>query len=295
MKPRYLIDAEDGVRRALKQFREYDIDLSYVPTVRPAYGDHDCDDADAAVRGENPEGVFKVISENPRLSAEHWKKGYGLDVTFEAMEEFLHNQTTLLEMLSREATDSCSIRPGEIVLYRSFRKPVSRKSRNYRNYTMAHECWHLVEQEKGVFGDTPIIIEGTATYVAFFLDGKSVPKHQPNNSVDLVYRIPGRFIQDACCGLANPLQKILDKEFRSEINRHYSEYLENLPVDTILSSFKIEDPDMIRFLREQNFIPQDTTPQAILEWYRNTGGYKLASEIEGQDLSKLTEFFSQIY
>jgi hypothetical protein len=313
---KYLAVAKEGIRYALKQYAKYGVRLSYMPTVRPVYGEADnLEDIAAVWGGEEEVGeeaiqAFLSFSGNNDSAKTVWKRFYGIDVSLEALRESTDAfRSAIIEAQQKKEfylkepdldyecpVDDGYIEEGEIVLYHQFRMI---RNREARLAIMAHECWHLVEQEKGVFQETPLITEGTATYAKMLLFGDKFNRTGTEGMRGLMYNRAAVIIQNRCKDSRNPFKSMLDRGFRQEAQQEFIDYLANIPMEVYAVYFKsmelLQQMAILRAFAPELVPPKNPSLDELLGYYKRIGSHKLVRELEGQDLSKFLEWCGFIF
>lgn len=304
------------MKYALERYAAHGAALSYTPAMRPIYGDADSPDFLAGVRFEKrPLVTILNFLSSGAFTAKFWEKYYGINVSPDALEE---KQTAYCSALVKAGPEVEEImkrfdgvtrlrgdygdlirdglKDGEVALFSPFRRTRDKKS---MLVAMAHEAWHLIELERGLFKDMRLLGEGTATCAPAFLLGGTVMESEPENVDDLLYQKAAAVVQRRCNGCGNPFGRMLDPAFRRDVEMELADYT----VGTFLraDSMNQEELDYLRKLRLDGLraerylrkaapelaMPENPTRDEIMAYYRRIGANRLADELDGQDLSRL--------
>src|SRR3989338_8122195 len=189
--------AQYSLDRALGLYVKEGITLRHMPRIiyydKPHPGNADilatCDLEDSA-------SAAHVDFVSKRMGKMIWNQAYGIEVSQEAIDE-------MTETLKKRFGLSNSVRKAshDILIFPRFAQKVEHMEES--DIYMAHELWHFVEYERGVFEGSTLIAEGTATYAAARLLGKRF--NDPIESFE-------DYIKALYIGGANLVQNRVEKE-----------------------------------------------------------------------------------
>jgi hypothetical protein len=179
---------------------------------------------------------------------------------------------------------------ADIVLY----KPSSELTQNGINQVMAHEMWHLIEQEKGISLQHPIIIEGTATYVQKRLFGEKILPQKNTDFTKWLYLDSAYITQEVVADSENPFRSLLEDKVRSEIDNKITDDLKSRLEKLTRSSWEIPGAKE-EMLQKALKVPElavlkgNLSKENLLEAYRKLGATTLAKELRHQNVENLIE------
>ncbi|MBI3413656.1 MAG: hypothetical protein HY051_06305 [Candidatus Aenigmarchaeota archaeon] len=166
---------------------------------------------------------------------------------------------------------------------------------------MAHEIWHLVEDEQGVFEQNTLITEGTATYAAARLLDRRCDD-PPENFADYMnalYVGGANLVQNRVETERYPFAAILDPRIRAEMQEELIERI--MPRIETLVRETLKNPDYrqaaansLAQVPEFADLRGNLTGRGVIEAYRSLGGHMLADELETQDVSGFIRSLKEI-
>lgn len=218
-------------------------------------------------------------------SAALWRRVLGLDVSREAIEEL--NRIVQARRVLRSAGDS----KADIILYPSFTGSA------IKPWYIAHEVWHLIEDERGLLAAEPIR-EGTATFAAALHLGKTDdelflrPPGRCGDLLSLRRAGVGHIVKEHLGRSARPLVEMLRPAVRAQVQEDALQRCQ--PLILALAREAAEDPDYVedftRYLRRTlSHVGNGhgSSPDGVVAAYRQIGALRLAEELARQDLTRL--------
>ena len=166
---------------------------------------------------------------------------------------------------------------------------------NYATSLFVHELWHLVENRTGVFRESDLIGEGTATNVQRHFLRETVNRDfttaSGNAMWQLMYFRSSELVEEELgktegVGLLNPeLRGRIVARFWEELAPEYFAHLAANP--TGLDKKQLEDPAYEDFKR-------DPSKENLLEALRRLGFPQRAQEIEQQDMTSYLDYMQRL-
>jgi len=285
--------AEDSVKRVLKFYEARGTALSYQPTLQ--YHDGICQqrpDAVAMVKYEylTLDNVLDFFSQ--KLAKTIWKDAYNLDISSEAIAEItrIQKKTFGKILLPQEFEFG-----ADILIFQPY-QTLSRAPKD-RDEIIAHEVWHLIEQERGL-QEHPFIMEGTATYAMKKFVGQSCDKG-PEDYGDffmMMYLGAANIVQSYVGDSENPYQLMLDRELRAQMQNDLLVRVEPVFVESVKKLLENEEQrkavaHTLQQIPELQSLEGDLTPEGIYQAYSEMGATILVDELKGQDLEGLMYWF----
>lgn len=268
--------ANIAVDRMMIWLESLGIKLNKKPTVQ--YVDEECSGMIASVQdreGMNGEGLEaqKLIDGLRDLYIKH-----GVTVSDEALKEKVKNPGPI------------SQGSADIILWKAMQ-------RNMKSLggTIAHEMWHLVEQQYGVMNVGSHITEGTAVYISMRALGAPAGVHYPMpiplESEKIIYQIAMNLVSDEIGESENPTQMILNKDVRRRIQKKMEPYIPILNLkwrqNGEANKWGIPHDPAFKDFREK---PNADNLIFALQFY---GHHLLANELASQNIDKLVAYYAQ--
>jgi hypothetical protein len=293
---------EGTLDEVLAYFREQGITVQR-PTL--SYVDEEPSEYIDAALGGGEHLTLAQIGEEKKLYKERMRKmltwmgvlGWeylGVQVTTAAVEEISHSdivEDSLDVLLSGEPEER-----NHITLYRSFADEV--RYRLQGKDIIAHEVWHLIEQERGLLESSIFIMEGTAEFARRRMRGKMCTK-TPEECVDIVdffYRGVANIVQ-RIVDPQHPFTSLLEPEYRARISEETLRCMETAfrrIVGQITDEQVRVTGELLRRHPSYQSLIGNVTPENIILLYEQLGGRLLATELRSQDLTKVVVNFQKM-
>ncbi len=270
---------EESLRRVLGFYERMGTPLSYYPNTRYV----DCSPSVVlpgyeiiAISGVEINARYRCLQFLYRtLARVIWREAYGIVVSDEAIDELIAHLLDRIKIPEFEE---------DIVIF----KPFKYLEDEQRDEIIAHELWHLIEEERGLFDRHPFIVEATATYARkrFRNERCDIPPEE----CDLVemLRLGGaNVVQQYVENSPNPYKAMLDPNLRERIQKELLKRVEPIIVQKAKESLRIKDvrfslASILQQYPEFEELRNNLTPEGIITFYRKIGAYRLADELEAQ-------------
>lgn len=213
---------------------------------------------------------------------------YGLTVSDDAIYEIAKNAKGS-SMMPKKYLDA----DADIILFKPFNDILDE---SVRDIFIAHEIWHLIEQEKGLMKEHPLIIEGTATYAARRFARKRCDKilEEFESYYPMLYLGAANIVQTYVENTDNPFVTVLDISLREKMQTEFIQRIK--PVLYISHSNMLKDEEYRKSVTTSMMqVPEfkkvvgNLNKDTLLEIYKRAGLIKLAGELETQNLDKYLE------
>lgn len=244
---------------------------------------------------------------NGRFTKIIWKDLHKLEVSEEAIEELCDVTARLQkEMVEDPELDDIltfeyafgedNVENADIVLFESCRDLDKKEMVE----VLLHEVWHLIEKERGLMDQTPLIMEGTAMYVSrrAFEKRFDTTIESGEDILESIYLGGAALVKEHVEKFENPYIALLDETLREEIHNEVIERLE--PVIGEKSRMLYENEEFMEHVSDVLKKPPlyqeligNVTPTSVLNFYKKIGANKLVEEIKDQDISLLVYDFKR--
>lgn len=286
--------ANKSIEKVLVFYEKQGTPLGYVPSVRYKDGPHpERPDVVMMVHGEHKafENFMTFFAEE--IAPQMYKDWYDLAVSKGALQEHGKN------MLHIDANQKPLEFPeADIMIY----KPITsfKDLQAGSDECIAHEVWHLIEQERGLFDDYMLILEGTATYAQNRFLGFSAgkPLDQCAHFIELRYRGAAGIVSNHVANTDNPYQSMLDVSVRDQIQNDFITQAMPFMAAGLTALFQ-QEPYKKKGMEVLLNIPAfaalkgNLTSEGLVNAFRSIGSTKLANELEQQDLSTMIEKYKE--
>ena len=143
---------------------------------------------------------------------------------------------------------------------------------------------HLIDAKEGFLASHPLIAEGMAKFAELEFTGLRYNHFMDEDDMaSLIYQGPsylaGLYVRDITGIMDAGMRDIIQADFIDLLRPVYTDMVKDLHK-------KIKQVPMLRSMMSP-FELRDKTRKGLLEYYRGLGAHRLASELEGQDLSRL--------
>ena len=227
-----------------------------------------------------------------------YKESYGLIVSNEAIREASCCAFRIANAKIMQLTDVKNDRFANCDIILWGKNP---KLQIQLEEVLAHEVWHLIDEEYGLASVAPLAFEAVAYWVGRKKVGRTFPKG-PEAVVGIaeLFTIGAAGIVELCLlEDKNPYQTLLQKDRRLEIQEEIVKRIEPVLVQKIEAFIKTtEGKAAMKAQMEQEMdIPAvqklrgNLTPRNIIKLFQEIGAYTLAKELEEQDLSRMMNWY----
>ncbi|MDP2925568.1 MAG: hypothetical protein Q8N99_04300 [Nanoarchaeota archaeon] len=259
-----------------------------------------------------PEGVARAKAEvdflqfadkilSVSMLQESWRKFYSLEFSEKALEElftatlnYAGNGNVQIHPLEKRIAEDDS----GIFLF----KPYNEFSQDTkaRDRILAHEVWHLIEQERGVINVAPMINEGTATYAERRFVGKKGKKsiEDYEDYFSMIYNGSAKLVQDYVDSEENPLKAVLETSIRLKIEDELLRRIKPKLIATLEKTLESQE-NMFAIGESMKQLPVfariqgNVTAENLLRAYEEIGAQLFVEEAKRQDLTKFVEFMKK--
>ncbi len=286
--------AEESINRVLTFYKERGTPLSYYPKIQyvnEVYPQRPNILAIIREELETMEQSFDYFFQN--LTKTIWKDAYNLDVSDEAIAEVITIEKRNMNRLFVPPEFGSG---ADILLFQPY---ISHSTTiEERDEILAHEIWHLIEKERGVLKQHPLITEGTATYAMKRFNGKDcdTPFEKCKDYFTMLYSGAANVVQSYVGNTKNPYQTMLDPQMRDRIQQDLLERVKPVLVENVKRTLRDKNilkatAQTLRQIPEFQKLEGNLTPGAIVEAYRAMGAQKLADELQEKSLEGLLHWF----
>jgi hypothetical protein len=288
--------AQASLERVLRFYEERGITLDRAPTV--AYKDYESP-ADsttiAQIRGEDMFYERSLDFFERRFGERFWREAYDIVVSEEALVQKIAMEKKAIIASVEQAHDGSA----DIMLFQPYKRCESDDIDN--DEVLAHEVWHLIEQERDVMESQPFIVEGAATYAMKRYNGlicNQPPEMMPTTEMMLYFggaNVIHHELQDS----DDPFNELLTKERRDRMQHELAERMTPVIVKGYYGSMEIDavrNAALNNILQMPEFraIKGNLTTETLIDAYERMGATKLASELRGQGLDKVLAIMKRV-
>jgi len=227
MSKKIINEAQKSLDEVLEFYEQQGTPLSYRPKIQydPKYVCPDGEKTVSIIRLKRNMKRKSIDAMKGMLSGEYLREAYFKFYRAEMSDEEIKAvRTTFMRSLEgssnngREALRQIPLRT--IILM----NPYEELDRGRRNATLVHEVWHLIEEERHVIYEFPMIVEGTAQYAEYIFSGAKpfpIPIEECRNAASVLYGVAAYVVQEAVGKTSNPYRSMLNLEKREEINAKF--------------------------------------------------------------------------
>ena len=280
--------AQGSVRAALGFFAEFGIEFEYEPRVKYVDSFHPLNPSALA----NVDCGVDFSREQYRLlgapaSALNYAYKFGLEVSLETlMADFDLGYAMLHSFIFPESHDV------DIMLWR----PIVDNASQF-NSTIVHEIWHLYERSSDLMMSSPLIIEGTATFV------ENLYRFEPLDStpVDcsflsrLQYIEVAKLVKEFVGCESDALRRLVDPLIREKIN---GAYFDRLHHDVVMAQsyifgcedMRAADTKIVLEMPQYELFRNSPSISSLLDSFSAAGMNHFVSAVSNQDLSLFYEY-----
>lgn len=272
--------AEKSLEKVLNFYESRGITLSYHPKL--IYVDEVFPEMPqiAAIKDELvpilffPKELIKII----------WYEFYEIRLSNDAVDDLIKAIEDKIPYSNTRPTDE-----KKIVLFKPFKKYI-----NISDEIIAHEVWHLIEIERGVFYKHSLIAEGTATYAMIEFVGKEYSfSGKCENLITMLYNGAANIVKKYVENSRNPLKEMLNEKIRNEIQHELIGTIKSFLTQRKNIELK-EIKSVLEKFPEFGELFKEPTPKKIISFYEKIGARKFADELRNQNLEKLIEYYRKI-
>jgi hypothetical protein len=180
----------------------------------------------------------------------------------------------------------------DIVLYGLIRRELGNL-----NGIIAHEVWHLIEDQRGIFASESFTHEGTATFVQSLFSTQKSEISDP--CYHLIYNVGAEIVEREVHGEQNPLLALLNPAVRARIEACFKAELLPLLHTTIVKSFNPHAGDAFwqRRLKSdpiyQEF-KENPSPATYLLSLQKQGYHQMAQELSSQNVEHIVQHMKDL-
>lgn len=159
---------------------------------------------------------------------------------------------------------------------------------------LAHEIWHVVEINKNIAHQYPMITECTATFVQNLLYPGKIK--DPSKGI-LAFVYSDEHAKKVLSAEKNPIKALFDKDIRERISNGFigqiGEFYTNNGLADSLKDIFIKAWDYLP--GEVKELTKATDHNSLINIYRKIGACKLADELQNQDTRKIVDYYTDLF
>ncbi len=165
-------------------------------------------------------------------------------------------------------------------------------------FIMAHELWHLVEEQFGLLGDK-MFAEATATYVGYLVANIDPGDPVIQNFNDVIYGYGALIVRQEVASFGSPLAALLNPEVRGRIYVRIINEVRPMFEQKVVETY---DPSVSEASQRKAFqehpdyavFRENPSAETLLQALRNRGYIIMADEFARQDMTHALEYSKRL-